>query len=149
MVGKHDLWEEGTRYKVESVERHDDYNDPKYSNDIAIVEIDGTIEFNDKVQPIKYSDRPIEKDVNVQSFGWRRFGVSFDFLCSCMQSGMEVAYFCSFQDVLDANLLHVTTLKTISSEDCQAKVPKRFSEGHLCTKAEGDDNVCQVGHANS
>lgn len=78
VVGINDLWSNGTRYKVQEVHSHDDYNDPRWANDIAVVEIDGTIEFNDKVQPIKYSNQFVEKDTKVQTIGWRRFGVIFN-----------------------------------------------------------------------
>lgn len=76
MVGTNDLWSRATRYSVAEVIHHDDYNYPRMANDLAIVEINGTIEFNDKVQAIQYSNRIIEKNSNVQAIGWGRFGVS-------------------------------------------------------------------------
>lgn len=48
------------------------------ANDIAIVEIDGSIAFNDKVQPIKYSNQRIKEHTVAQTVGWGRFGVRFN-----------------------------------------------------------------------
>lgn len=78
MVGRNNLWSSGTRYNVAEVTRHQDYNDPRLANDIAIVTTDRNIEFNDKVQPINISNEPTKKDTTVQTIGWGQFGVSFD-----------------------------------------------------------------------
>lgn len=50
----------GQRYKVKEVIQHEQYNKPPFANDIGLVRINGKIEFNDKVQPIKYSKKFVE-----------------------------------------------------------------------------------------
>lgn len=80
MVGTNNLWSSKTRYNVTDVKRHENYNNPWMANDIAIVEINGNFAFNDKVQPIKYSNQRVKEHTIVQAVGWGRFGVrSFNF----------------------------------------------------------------------
>lgn len=60
--------------------RHELYDDQKYAYDIGLVRVNGTIEFNDKVQPIKYSSKLVPSGVVLQTTGWGMTDVSLDFL---------------------------------------------------------------------
>lgn len=76
MVGTIDLKSSGTRYEVENFIRHEEYDKPEFANDIAMIRVKGEIKFNDKVQPIKYSDKFIIGDTYVDMFGYGKLKVS-------------------------------------------------------------------------
>lgn len=70
LVGTNDLGNGGTRYKIENIILHEDHNDPKFSNDIALIRVKGSIQFNDKVQPIEYSSEEVPDGTEVELTGW-------------------------------------------------------------------------------
>lgn len=76
MVGTNDLGKGGTYYKVEKLIAHEDYNNPPFAYDIAVIRIRGKIEFNERVQPIEYSPDEVPDDADVQLTGWGRLRVS-------------------------------------------------------------------------
>lgn len=57
IVGTNDLKSGGIRYNVQKLIVHEKYNQPLLANDIGLLEVDGTIQFGEKVQPIKYSEK--------------------------------------------------------------------------------------------
>lgn len=75
-MGTIDLNSGGTRYDVEKFIPHEEYDKPPFANDIALIRIKGEIQFNDKVQPIQYSDKFINDDTYLQIFGWGKLRVS-------------------------------------------------------------------------
>lgn len=75
-MGIVDLKSDGTRYEVEKFISHDQYDVPQFANDIALIRIKEEIEFNDEVQPIKYSNKFIEEDTYLEVFGWGKLRVS-------------------------------------------------------------------------
>lgn len=79
LVGTAKLSAGGKRYKVKNVIKHDKYISPGYGDgrahgqmsfDIAAVQVNGPIQFNDKVQPIKYSAQELGDGENLQVSGW-------------------------------------------------------------------------------
>lgn len=76
MVGTNDLQTGGQRYKVKELITHEQYNQPEFANDIGLVRIDGRIEFNENVQPIKYSDKFVEDGTRLITTGWGRLSVT-------------------------------------------------------------------------
>lgn len=76
LVGTNDLKSGGKYYKAKKAIPHEKYHFPLFGNDIALVQVDEEIEFNEKVQPIKYSDEFIEEGSKLRVTGWGRLGVS-------------------------------------------------------------------------
>lgn len=77
IVGTNDLKTGGIQYNAEQLIMHEEYNQPLGSNDIGLIKINGTIEFDEKVQPIKYSDKIVDVGArNLQITGWGRLSVS-------------------------------------------------------------------------
>lgn len=76
LVGTNDLKAGGTRYKVSKLIAHEEYNHPHFANDIGLILIDGTIEFNEKVQPIKYTNNFVQGGAKLRVTGWGRLKVS-------------------------------------------------------------------------
>lgn len=82
IVGTNDLKTGGVRYNVEQLIMHEKYNKPLAANDIALIKINGTIEFDEKTQPIKYSDKIVGREArHLQITGWGRLTVSTQGVC--------------------------------------------------------------------
>lgn len=79
-MGTNDLKKGGSFYKAEKLITHEQYNQPHFAYDIGLIQVHGEIEFNEKVQPIKYSNKIIADGVSLQVTGWGRLSVSFTFL---------------------------------------------------------------------
>lgn len=60
----------GKYYNAEKFVVHEDYGKPAYAYDIGLIRVQTPIEFNEKVQPIKYSAKKVEADENLQITGW-------------------------------------------------------------------------------
>lgn len=75
-VGTTDLDSDATIYGIKEYIPHERYDRTDLGNDIALVRIGGSIEFNAKVQPIKYSSNIVQPGENVQVSGWGLLSVS-------------------------------------------------------------------------
>lgn len=75
LVGTNDLKNGGTYYKVEKFIMHEQYNRPQFANDVAVIRVQGEIEFNDRVQPIEPMKEEIEDGTELQLTGWGRLSV--------------------------------------------------------------------------
>ncbi|XP_070161406.1 trypsin-1-like [Polyergus mexicanus] len=61
---------EGVYYKVKRIIRHPAYNDLTIDYDIALLEVDGEIRFNDRLQPVKLAEKELADGVMVNVTGW-------------------------------------------------------------------------------
>lgn len=71
----------GQRYKIESIYVHRNYGRAGLAanaGDIALIHTEIPIEFNAKVQPIKYSRKEVPVNADLQVFGWGRTSVSMN-----------------------------------------------------------------------
>lgn len=86
VVGSNDLKKGGTTYEVEEAIVHEKYGSFSiYSfpiNDIGLFRVNKIEINNSTVKPIKYSDKYIEADTVLQTFGWGKLTVSFNCLLS-------------------------------------------------------------------
>ncbi|XP_011645767.1 trypsin-1 [Pogonomyrmex barbatus] len=60
----------GVYYRVKRIVRHPAYNGITIDYDIALLEIDGEITFNDRVQPVKLAEKELANGVMVNVTGW-------------------------------------------------------------------------------
>lgn len=79
MVGTNLLNDGGTYYKTEKFITHESYNRPSFAYDIAVLKIQGEIEFNDKVQPIALLADEVPDGAELQLTGWGTLVVSVVF----------------------------------------------------------------------
>lgn len=82
LVGTNKLSSGGTRYKVKKTIKHEFYYMPEYLSpdvtyDIAMIWVQTPIEFNDNVQPIKYSMDEVEENDQLIVYGFGSLSVSF------------------------------------------------------------------------
>lgn len=127
VVGTNDLKSGGTRYKIEKFVGHEKYDKPEFANDIALIRVDGEIKFNDKVQPIKYSNKFVEADADVDIFGWGKISSSHG------PTGPWPK--------------RLQVLRTVVIEDsvCKSLIPKNAAnKGHMCTYRLGSKGFCDV-----
>lgn len=75
LVGTVKLSSGGARYKVKEAIKYHEFKIPargdlNVTHDIAVIRVDGPIQFNDNVQPIEYSIAKVEDNGNLQVSGW-------------------------------------------------------------------------------
>ena len=75
MVGSTVLGQ-GTYYKAQQFIKHERYNNPDFANDIALILVQGSIQFNQNVRPISYSSRDVSPGAHVIATGWGLTSVS-------------------------------------------------------------------------
>lgn len=66
LVGTNDLNEGGTYYQAKEFFVHSLFNQPLFANDIALILIDGSIKFSDKVKAIDYDSDRVPENVILQ-----------------------------------------------------------------------------------
>lgn len=88
LVGTVKLSSGGTRYKVVEAIKHDGkrsipgYQKPNLNPyDIAVIRVEGPIQFSDTIQPIKYAIDEVEAGECLQVSGWGELEVSGRFFC--------------------------------------------------------------------
>ncbi|XP_055309483.1 chymotrypsin-2-like [Sitodiplosis mosellana] len=121
LVGTNDWQAGGTRYIPKKIITHKKYNQPRYANDIVLIQVD-KIEFNEKVQPIKYSAKFVESGTPLLATGWGQLSAA----------GPIPQY------------LQAVNLTAISNEKCQADVGTDLNvdASHLCTFTREGEGVC-------
>lgn len=77
VVGTNQWNSGGDHYKAQKTIVNENYDSPPFANDIGLIQVQGEIEFNEKVQPIKYSSKEVPEGSSVQATGWGRLSVSF------------------------------------------------------------------------
>ncbi|XP_031638051.1 chymotrypsin-2-like [Contarinia nasturtii] len=112
----------GTVFKAKRFIKHDKYRtSPSLMYDIGLVEVQGTIQFNDKIQAIKYAQRDtqVPDGTTLLVSGWGWLG--------------------SF--ITPPNRLHVLYVTAISYQQCKESWPK-VHEGCLCTMNKIGEGTC-------
>lgn len=122
MVGTNDLRSGGQRYKVKKLIQHEKYNRPPFAYDIGLIRVDGRIEFNEKVQPIKYSNKFVEGGTHLQTTGWGR-----------VSAGGPIP-----------QMLQVLKVDAVTNEECYDYHGSTVHDSHLCTLTEEGEGVCSV-----
>lgn len=75
LVGTNDLNSGGTYYRVQKFYTHEGYNRPRFANDVAVIRVEGTIEFNDRIKPIEPSTETVNDGDTLTLTGWGRLRV--------------------------------------------------------------------------
>lgn len=121
MVGTNE-WSNGTHYNVSNIIVHEKFKLPDYINDIALIRVQSPIEFNERVQPIKFSAEEVQPDTNLQTTGW-----GYTKTNGPRSEKLQVLY-----------------LKSISNEECQLRSAEYIDESHLCTLSPKGEGMCSV-----
>lgn len=115
-------WDNGRRYNVSDIIAHEEYVAKDYINDIALIRVQWPIEFNAKVQPIKYTANEITSGTRLQITGWGR----------------------QHENGTITDKLQILYVKSLSNEECQNRTADYIDESHLCTISDRDEGVCTV-----
>jgi len=119
LVGTNDLKSGGVRYTPKKYIIHENYGKPNFANDIGLIQVD-KIEFNEKVQPIKYSSKFVEGGTELFATGWGRVSTSG-----------PVPQF-----------LQAINLTAITNEECRLAHGTIVHDSHLCTFTKTGEGVC-------
>lgn len=125
MVGTNQWNNGGKRYKIEKVVIHEKYGTDDrilHAGDIALVRVKKPIEFNERVQPIKYSAKEVPSESICTAFGWGR-----------LQLGGA-----------RPDNLQLLKVKAISKEECQLKSNQYIDDSYLCTIGPAAKGLCNV-----
>ncbi|XP_055321368.1 chymotrypsin-1-like [Sitodiplosis mosellana] len=121
-VGSNDLKNGGTSYKVEKIIAHEQYNKPAYAYDIAVVRVQGSITFSDKVKTIEYSSEEVPDGAVLQLTGW-----------GTLQVGGA-----------SPQLLQIIKLNAVQTERCKeiygSSAP--VHDSHICTLTKVGEGAC-------
>lgn len=80
VVGTNNLKKGGDSFKIKRVIVHPQFNIMKLKNDLALIEIEGILEFSSNVKPISLPTYDIrEADTSVVASGWGRLKVNFEY----------------------------------------------------------------------
>lgn len=89
-TGSNRLRADGTLYNAQKIIFHEKFDKPDHKNDkgnrphlvndIGLIRVKGTIKFNNKTQPIKYSKSFIEEGTDLKMTGWGSNKVKLAFL---------------------------------------------------------------------
>lgn len=74
LVGTNDTDAGGERYRAEEIILHEDFESRHLANNIGLVRLNKPIEFNDRVQPIKYTADAVPENTELVVTG---FGVTW------------------------------------------------------------------------
>lgn len=69
----------GMHYDVSDIIVHEQYNSTNYINDIALIRLQSSIEFNEKVQSISLSSKEVPPGTKLQTSGWGLLVVLYTF----------------------------------------------------------------------
>lgn len=113
----------GTRYMVTNTKAHPNYKE-LVTSDIAVMKINGTFNFTDKIQPIKYSKQEIGGGVNCTLTGW--------------------GYTTPIRLGTPPNELQVAVLPTITNSECRDEGMKGVNDTEICTFSRIGQGACGV-----
>ncbi|XP_022130541.2 chymotrypsin-2-like [Pieris rapae] len=108
VVGTNDVTAPGTSFPVETIHKHPNYI--SYKHDIALVKVNGTIKFNDKIQPVQLPERNTKPEVTMLYSGWK--GPS---------------------DSYRTNKLLMRNVTSIPSAECQKQLGPHLERDQICT----------------
>lgn len=77
LVGTNNLKSGGKYYAIDNVIEHEKYFDPPLAYDIAVVRVTESIEFSEKVQPIKLSTTEVPDGVDLVVTRFKLFESSY------------------------------------------------------------------------
>lgn len=119
-VGSNKWWS-GEYYKVNNIIVHEKYGRDDSINDIALVRVQKSIKFNDKVQPIKYTPNEVAPGTTLRITGWGSLRE---------------------EDGPNPDKLQVLNVTSISNEECQQKSKEYVDVTILCTISPPFEGIC-------
>lgn len=127
--------------------KHPLFDSKRKVNDIALVKINGEIEFNRFAQPIPLASTPVPPNKTVQlckfsnSSHCPQLLKSFNFSISPISAG----YVTKRLSVDYPDVLKVSYLTTVSEEFCRFDVGyHNFDEGYMCAASRPGEGICDV-----
>ncbi|GAB0100224.1 Chymotrypsin-2 [Sergentomyia squamirostris] len=122
LAGTNDLTKGGVRYYLKQTFMHSRYNKPNFANDVALIKLNSSVTFSDRVKAIDYDYRAVPNGAVIRLTGWGR-----------LSAGGQIP-----------NLLQSINLTYVNHEECQAFFGPNSSVdiGHLCTFNRKGQGAC-------
>ncbi|CAF4836567.1 unnamed protein product [Pieris macdunnoughi] len=129
VVGSHQIKSGGHRYKVKKLMPHEQFSKVTAKNDIGVIQVEGSIQYNDNVQPIGLYNRQV-------SVGRK-----------CLLTGWGLV---NKEKNISPNNLQMLFFQTISIKECTQRLAsirsKKFlpiDNGQICAKRPNHKGTCQ------
>lgn len=131
-------------YRFLTVFRHPYYNMPRFSNDIALINVATPIEFTRLVKPIEYNPRGVGGS---ESLLLSKFSVGARDLHTAIDPKLNLSSSAGWGS-LTANggastILQKINLTSITQHECEEQA-EDVEDGHLCTLNRIGEGACHV-----
>lgn len=122
VVGTNKWSQPGVTFRPELAFRHCRQDMPIYQNDIAVVRLNGTIEFNNVTQPIELHTQPLNAGDLVTMTGWGSPNLNWP----------------------NTELLQTQNFSVVSREECLERWENHegVGYGHICTLSKKGEGAC-------
>lgn len=141
LVGTNDLTEGGDRYQAEKLIKHSGFDIPSLANDIGLIRVEETIEFNRLALPIEYSADEIQPGSILQFSVYYVWYFSNAFMICFLTAGWGRLWHNGIVPIK----LQAINLTAISYERCK-RTEKEVHTGHLCTLDPVGQGACDVSN---
>lgn len=111
----------GKRYKAEEMIVDEEFGKIKFAHDIALIKVQGKLEFNGRVQPIKLDTNAVATGTKLMFYGWGQLANGNN------PRTLQVIYFAK-----------------VSDEECKKVLSAQIHESHICTLNKVGQGICKV-----
>lgn len=141
MVGTNSLNSGGTRYNLEKILVHEQYNKPALAYDISLIRVQRDIQFNAKVKSIELEKTQVPAGTELVATGWGLLSVT-KMVFNVKNNQLKKLY---FQYPYGKSPIHLQMIRlnAISNQECKQKLEK-VHETHLCTFKAYGEGMCRV-----
>ncbi|XP_045487348.1 chymotrypsin-2-like isoform X1 [Pieris rapae] len=129
VVGSHQIKSGGQRYKVKKLVPHEKFSKTTAKNDVGVIEVDGSIQYNNNVQPIGLVNHQVSVGTQCLLTGWGKINAEKNIF----PNNLQMLYF-----------------NTISNNECTQRLlrtpSKKFmpiDKGQICAKRPNHKGTCQ------
>ncbi|XP_047526411.1 chymotrypsin-2-like isoform X2 [Pieris napi] len=129
VVGSHQIKSGGQRYKIKRLVPHEQFSKVTAKNDVGVIQVEGSIQYNNNVQPIGLSNRQIPAGTKCLLTGWG---------------------YVNKEKTISPNNLQMLFFNTISISDCNRQLSrtsaKKFlpvDNGQICARRPTHQGTCQ------
>lgn len=143
LVGTNDLKSGGAYVEVDDFIAHPQYKRSRFSYDIGLIRVQGEIQFNDKVQPIKFTRNEVCGGVFLRAFGWGRLSVSYHDNDQVIALPNQFNHYYQFEGELP-DKLQTIQLRSLTNKVCEKALP--VHDSHLCTFSKFGEGICAVSN---
>ncbi|CAF4836816.1 unnamed protein product [Pieris macdunnoughi] len=129
VVGSHQIKSGGQRYKIKKLMPHEQFSKVTAKNDVGVIQVEGSIQYNNNVQPIGLSNRQVPVGTTCLLTGWGLVNKEKNIV---------------------PNNLQMLFFRTISNSDCTRQLSRTnnkpfmpIDNGQICAGHPDHQGTCQ------